>query len=79
MGADKYPDMSSIQPNDLYSPAGAARLAKRIVRYWRDRGFHGITAEPYKLGSNFTSIATGDWYGVRSNIGPFGYPPRLPR
>lgn len=54
---------------DFYSKAGAALIVEHIIAYWMKRGYHGITATRYKL-------ADFDLYGVRSNIGPYGYPPR---
>lgn len=54
---------------DYFSKHGAAVLASRIESYWRARGFAGIVAERYRL--DFP----GFW-GVRSNIGHDGFPPR---
>lgn len=55
---------------DLFSSYGAGRLAKHIEDYWRARGYAGIVAERYEIG-------VGEAWGVRSNIGPNGYPPRI--
>jgi len=56
---------------DFFTHYGAGILAMAIETHWRGRGFHGIRAERYEL--------PGGLFGVRSNIGPAGYPPRVQR
>jgi hypothetical protein len=53
---------------DYFTKYGAGLLAARIREYWRARGFYGILCERYE-------IMPGTW-GVHSNIGPKGFPPR---
>jgi hypothetical protein len=56
---------------------GAQALCQKIERYWRKRGFLGI--ETYLLHQKVTPAYSphGDqeFYFVRSNIGPSGFPP----
>lgn len=56
---------------DLLTSSGAGVLAKAIETHWRERGFAGIVAERYLIDGSREN------YGVRSNIGPDGYPPRV--
>jgi len=63
-------DKISLRADDLLTQSGAGILAKAIETYWRGRGFNGIVAERYRLDGFFSA------YGVRSNIGPDGFPPR---
>lgn len=53
---------------DCYTEFGAGLLASQIESYWRSCGFRGIRAERFEVMPGF--------FGVRSNIGPDGYPPR---
>lgn len=55
---------------DYFTSYGAGVLASQIEAYWRGLGFAGIHVERYVL------PGTEDTYGLRSNIGPDGYPPR---
>ena len=61
----------------MINERGAERIASRIREYWIGRGYLGIVAEPVvlvdRLGRNRRLI-----WGVRTNIGPDGFPPRLP-
>ena len=61
---------------DHGSRQGAKKMAARIIEYWQSRGCHGIEAwaEPV------VKTRRGMVWGVRSNIGPDGFPPkdRLP-
>jgi hypothetical protein len=56
---------------------GAEELASRIREYWIGRGYLGILAEPVVLVDRFGSRNRHWVWGVRTNIGPDGYPPRL--
>lgn len=56
---------------DYFTKYGAGVLAEAIERYWRDRGYFGIVAKRHLIDG---MAAT---YGVRSNIGPSGFPPRI--
>ena len=64
---------------DGFSAYGAGRLRSKIHDYWIRRGFLGIKVWMEKVSgesqglNNRTSV-----YIIRSNIGPDGYPPRLP-
>jgi hypothetical protein len=58
---------------------GAEQLAFRIREYWIGRGYLGIVAEPVVLVDRFGSRNRHWIWGVRTNIGPDGYPPRLPQ
>ena len=62
-----------LRNSDSLSQGGAERLAERIETYWRLRGYFGIktTLDVFPLGDKFG-------YAVRSNIGPKGFPPKLP-
>lgn len=55
--------------NDFLTSFGAGVLAGYIDSYWRARGYAGIVTERYE-------ITTGV-FGIRSNIGPTGFPPRV--
>jgi len=55
---------------DYYSQYGAGVLAATIERYWQRRGFHGIRVERFEV------FPGSGVFGIRSNIGPAGYPPR---
>lgn len=60
------------------SEAGAKRLAARIKDYWIARGFRGITTSTVAMKVSPQKLRDGGnvVYGVVSNIGPNGYPPR---
>lgn len=58
---------------------GAEQLAVRIREYWISRGYFGIVAEPVVLVDRFGSRNRHWIWGVRTNIGPDGFPPRLPQ
>lgn len=63
--------------SDCSSLQGATAMAERIVHYWRTRGYHGITASIVPVTSKYLSrIGDEPFYGIISNIGPTGYPPR---
>ncbi len=57
---------------DNLSRNGAAELARRIERYWHDRGFSAVRARVVSLGIEGRSV-----YVVRSNLmngnPPIGY------
>jgi hypothetical protein len=58
---------------------GAQRLAKRIERYWQERGYAGIQTNllPYIIDEGMRERGEHKTlYFVRSNIGPLGFPPR---
>jgi hypothetical protein len=46
---------------DLYSKRGAEALAERIERFWRSRGYRGVSAVAFQI------PGFGMW-GVRSNL-----------
>ena len=62
---------------DSCSEFGATQLANSIMRYWRMRGYHGITArtERVRLLTRKDSSIHTPVYSVMTNIGPTGYPP----
>lgn len=72
---------------DESSEIGANRIADRLIRYWKGRGYTGITAAaveaPIKI-PLFTWHAGRQQrdrrpvFAVVSNIGPDGFPPRRP-
>lgn len=57
---------------------GARMLAHQIEDYWRCRGFVGIKTQVIDEGARQNTHTCGGHivWGVRSNIGPDGYPPR---
>ena len=62
----------TISNRDYNTPHGSALLAARIERYWRERGYEKVLVAP---------VTVEEWhdhsvYGVRSNVGEGGYPPR---
>lgn len=65
--------------SDLSSKSGAERIAKRIENYWAMRGYSLIKTSIYPVKTLFQTRGTrSPIYGVVSNIGPTGYPPREP-
>jgi hypothetical protein len=62
----------------MINERGAERLAIRIREYWIGRGYLGIVAEPVVLVDRFGSRNRHWIWGVRTNIGPDGFPPRVP-
>lgn len=66
---------------DHCSLIGSRRIADRIVRYWRGRGFGAIKAWVEDTGM---PVLPNDWnlksphYKVVTNIQPDGFPPGLP-
>lgn len=62
---------------DTLKEHGAKLLAKRIEKYWRAEGYHGINVrvEPY-LTPCLHADQQATVYCVRSNINEFGYPPK---
>jgi hypothetical protein len=63
----------------MINERGAEQLASRIREYWIGRGYLGIVAEPVVLVDRFGSRNRHWIWGVRTNIGPDGFPPRLPQ
>jgi hypothetical protein len=57
---------------DNLNRAGATELAGRICDYWISNGFAGISAIVVPIGN----VGGEQVYGVRSNIGGSGFPPR---
>lgn len=60
--------------NDTLTYRGANELAARIRDYWTRRGYSEI--QTFVLQVNAKDYST--IYCVRSNIGPLGFPERLP-
>lgn len=59
---------------DYYSTeAGASVLAERIKAHWTLRGYPAITAERIEIPGCHPKK-----FGVKSNIGPNGFPPSGP-
>lgn len=54
---------------NTYTKRGARALAHTIQRYWTGRGYFAIAAEAVPI------EGTG-LFGIGSNIGPDGFPPR---
>ena len=55
----------------------AEAIAKRVRDYWIDQGYLGIkTWIDYIPASHVRGDYHAAGYGVRSNIGPKGFPPR---
>ena len=56
----------------------AERAADRIREFWYEQGYLGIETEVIYSPGGFKN---GKWFqpawGIRSNIGPNGYPPRI--
>jgi hypothetical protein len=70
--ADEVP-LAPIGAHKITAPSGstasgAMRAAARIREYWIDRGYPKIEATVEKCGQRT--------YGVRTNIGPLGFPPK---
>jgi hypothetical protein len=64
---------------NMISEHGAQRLASRIRDYWVGCGYLGIVAEPVVLVHAVGSRNRRLIWSVRTNIGPDGFPPRLPQ
>jgi hypothetical protein len=64
---------------DMINERGAERLASRIREHWIGRGYLGIVAEPVVLVDRFGTRSRRLIWSVRTNIGPDGFPPRLPQ
>lgn len=62
----RFPDVT-----DIYSKTGAFQVARYLERYWKGRGYHGMRAEAFLI------EGTRSAWGIRSNIGPLGYPPKV--
>ncbi len=70
--------------SDSLSLDGAIKLAARIRDYWKSRGYEGICAEPVEI--MMIDEYRSDWgrasdqpksiFGIRSNIGANGFPPK---
>jgi hypothetical protein len=61
-----------------FTARGAEKLAKRIERYWKERGYAGIKAHIVEHIVDLELLERGERrtiYFVRSNIGPLGFPP----
>ena len=63
----------------MINERGAEQLASRIREYWIGRGYLGILAEPVVVVDRFRSRNRHWIWSVRTNIGPDGFPPRLPQ
>lgn len=63
---------------ELCSETGARRLAARIRDYWIARGYRGITTGivEHKTPKQKRRGLDAPIFGVISNIGQSGYPPR---
>jgi hypothetical protein len=59
-----------VKDCDFYTYHGARVLAGVIERYWRMRGYAGIKVERFEI------PGTSMRFGLTSNIGPDGFPPR---
>ena len=57
---------------------GARILVLRLTKYWHERGYKGFkaTAIATYLPREETSDNISEYWVVRSNIGPRGYPPK---
>ena len=73
-GHEKY----DVKSRRMINERGAEQLASRIQQYWIGRGYLGIVAEPVVLVDRFGSRNRHRIWGVRTNIGPDGFPPRIP-
>jgi hypothetical protein len=63
--------------SDSLSRVGATYLAAKIEEYWKGRGFNGIRAAAYEIRDRLvTGTGSSIVFGVRSNIGPNGFPPK---
>jgi hypothetical protein len=67
------------ESHSMINERGAEVLASRIRQYWIGRGYLGIVAEPVVLVDRFGSRNRHWIWGVRTNIGPDGFPPRVQR
>ena len=66
------------ESHGMINERGAELPASRIRDYWIGRGYLGIVAEPIVLVDRFSSRNRHWIWGVRTNIGPDGFPPRAP-
>ena len=57
---------------DACCEGGAEKIAADIEAYWRRRGYPGIRVRIMAERDKKSNLI----YGVRSNIGPNGFPPR---
>ena len=62
---------------DLTPEAGAAHLARQIVRYWKERGSAAIMAVPVAISEQRKSPIgkQGAPWGIVSNLAGNGFPP----
>jgi hypothetical protein len=67
------------ESRSMSNERGAEQLASRIREYWIGRGYFGIVAEPVILVDRFDSRNRHRIWGVRTNIGPDGFPPHVPQ
>lgn len=63
--------LEALTSRDSLTLEGARILALRIEDYWRTRGYFAIEARIEHDGWRHKK----PFFGVRSNIGPDGYPP----
>jgi hypothetical protein len=63
----------------MINERNAEQLAYRIREYWIGRGYLGIVAHPARVIDSFASRRRHWIWGVRTNIGPDGFPPRMPQ
>jgi hypothetical protein len=64
--------------NWLMNKGSANAMATQIREYWREKGYYGI--QTFVVPS-FTPVGRHgpvEIYSIRSNIGPLGYPPKMP-
>jgi len=63
--------MPPVKQNDYMTSRGARVLAAQIADYWRGRGYMGIKVETFSIERVEAA------FGVKSNIGPLGWPPKV--
>lgn len=66
-------DLQSLE--EMLSQAGAIRLAKRLERYWHEKGYKAARFWAEPIGERFAKIGTYDLYRVNCNL-VNGLPPR---
>lgn len=56
------------EPPDMLSQRGAMRLARRLEKYWHDRGYPAARFWAEPVDERFSKIGTYEIYRVASNL-----------
>ncbi len=63
------------EPGEFLTQKGAMALAKRLERYWHQKGYHAARFWAEPIGERFQKVGTYEIYRVTSNL-VNGFPPR---